>query len=678
MAKLSDDEKRAIIGKRFLSALASDSELRIDREKALDFYYGRPMGNEMPGRAQVVSKDMMDTIEWMMPSLLRIFTRDAVQFDPVGPEDEELAKQETDYVTHVIWKKNHGFMILYNWLKDALMQKVGYVKYWWEDEEKRLYDEYSGLTDDQLVMTLNDLEQQGEVDVVGYKQEENGHSIKLRIKKRYGCAKIECVPPDEIIVASDCRADVKEARFVGHLRKISRSDLIQMGYPKKQVFDLTDYSWDETSEKYARDTVNESNDADNEDGSDKASRELTLLECYTELDADDDGIAEMRHFLAGGNDFLEDEEFPEVPLCSWTPLPIPHRHVGLSVYDLMEDLQRIKTALQRGLLDNVYFTNNPRTVYDKTSIDVASLQLNRPGGHVANDGPVMGAIMPMPVNPMAGTLLPVIDYMDSVKETRTGVGRMTSGVDADVLAQSTKGAYSDAKSAANQRIEQIARIFAETGWSDLYISVHRLLMRHQDWTTREKLKNEWVEVNPTEWMERANLTVSVGLGNSSKDEIRQNLGMMAQAQAAAAQAGIVLPKNVFNLAQRTATELGFENDNFFTDPDSDEFKQYQSQQGQQPDPYVQGKQIDAQAKQQDTTINAQLKREEMAQDAALEITKLELQSGIDLAKAGIGAEVSAHAARTNAESRERTAAARQPAVPGGVSNDGGGPPQPAA
>lgn len=645
MPNLSDSEQRAIIGERLSNTLSTtDAELRKDRESALDHYYGRPYGNELEGRSQVVTKDLMDIIEWMMPSLLRIFaTRDAVQFDPVGPEDEELAKQETAYVTHVLWKKNPGFMLMYNWLKDGLMQKVGYVKYWWQDEEKVSFDEYTGLTEEQLLLTMQDLQSQGEVDVVGQKISDEGtYSIRVKLKKKYGCAKVEVVQPDEIIVDAKCRADVKSARFVGHLRDdLTNSDLLQMGYGRKELEELSDYSWqnDIRGENTARDSVGEN--VDNEDqNSDWATRKRHLLECYTYIDADDDGIAELRHYLAGGNDFLENEEFAEIPFDSWTPIPVPHRHVGLSVDDIMEDQQRINTALNRGLLDNVYFTMNPRSVYDKNTIDVGSLQINRPGGHVANDGPPGMAIMPMPVQPMAGQLLPVIDYVAQTLEKRTGVGRMTSGVDADVLAQSTKGAYTDAKSAANQRIEAIARIFAETGLASLYSSLHRLLSRHQDWQTRFKLKSQWVTVNPTEWQERANMTVSVGLGNSSRDEVRANLQMMALAQEkAAAMPGLIQPQNVYELFARMQTELGFEMANFITDPQSPEYKKFmESQQGQK-DPFVQGEEIKAQANMAGKQLDAQVKREQMAEDRAQWITELEVESKTDLATAGIGAEV---------------------------------------
>lgn len=642
MAKLTDDEQRAIIGERLSNTLSSThSELSNDREKALDFYYGRPLGNEQEGRAQVVSKDMMDTIEWMMPSFMRIFcTRDAVQFDPVGPEDEDLAKQETAYVSHVLWKKNPGFMVIYSWVKDALMQKVGYVKRGWQDEQKVCFEEYTGLTEDQLALTLDELASQGEVEIVGREEKDGYYNIKVRLKKTYGCEKVECVPPDEIIVDRNCRGAAKTAKFVGHLRKnVSRSELIEEGYDRKLVESLTSYSWTaNVGVENARDTVQESMN-DNQRTTDTATEEITILECWTYLDVDDDGIAELRHYKLAGNDILDNEEAPEIPIESWTPLPVPHRHVGLGVYDYMEDLQRIKTALQRGLLDNVYFTNAPRAVYDKNTVDLATLQINRPGGHIANDGPPTGAVVPLMYQPIADRLLPVIGYFDEVKETRTGVGRMSVGVDADVLAQSTKGAYMDAKGAANQRIEAIARIFAETGYSDLFGGIHRDLMRHQDWPERFRIRKDWVTANPTEWQERADLTVSVGLGNASKEEIRANLGLMAQAQEKAAMAGIVLPRNVYNLAQRIQTELGFENDAFFTDPDSEEFAQFKASQGQAPDPYLEGEKIKADTKLKEKQIDAAIKGAELAQERDLTITELEVKSGVDLAKAGIGAEV---------------------------------------
>lgn len=666
MAKLSDSDIRAIVDKR-VSAAIQASELESDREKALDFYYGRPLGNEIDGRAQVVTKDMMDTVEWMMPSLMRIFTtKQAIQFDPVGAEDVELAKQESGYVSHVLWKKNDGFMLMYSWLKDALMQKVGYVKYWWEEEKKSREQEYTGLTQDQLVLTVESLQERGEIEVIGAEASHTAPGmpqtwdVRIRVTETKGRLRVEPVPPEEVIVSRDCRGSVKKAKFVGHRRLITRSDLLELGYSKEVVKTVTSYDFTCSGVEDARDTVGEGQDRD--EGVDWATEELELLECHTYVDVDDDGVAELRHFLLGGDVVLENEVADEIQMESLTPIPTPHRHIGLSIFDLVEDLQRIHTALTRGLLDSTYFTMNPRTFYNKNTVNVAMLQVNRPGGHTAVDGqPGTEVYQPAPPN-MTGHLLPVIAHVQAVRERRTGVGDMATGVDADVLAQSTKGAYMDAKGAANQRIEAVARIFAETGISSLYASMHRLLMKHQDWPERFQLRDKWVEVNPTEWQERANLTVSVGLGTAAKEEVRANLGLMSQAmQQAAAVPGLIQPRNVYALFRRMQVELGFEAEDFITDPSSPEYEQATTQQPPPPDPYITGKQIDQQTRLQEKQIESRDKAMDRNQELAIKIADLEVSAGMDLATAGIGAELEPGGFGAARPGRQRTAQQPTPA-----------------
>jgi hypothetical protein len=645
---MSDDQLRAAVSKRVGRAIGgSRSTVDARREAALNAYYGRPMGNEIPGRAQVVTKDLMDAIEWIMPSLMRIFTtKQAVQFDPVGPEDEDLAKQESAYVSHVLWKKNNGFMLIYSWLKDALMQRVGYVKYWWEEEEKVHEDEYTGLSQDQLALLEQELAQYGEVEVLEASASHTAPGmpqtwdVRFRVRCKEGRLRLEPVPPDEVLVDDGCKGSVKESKFVGHRRTLMRGELLEMGFSREEATEATSYDWSISDTEQARNVDNERVEGLDEDGVDWATEELELLECTLDIDYDDDGYPEKRLLLVGGHGVMRNEVVDDVQFESWTPIPTPHEHVGLSFHDLLEDLQRIHTALTRGLLDNTYFANNHRLVYDKNTVNSAMLQINRPGGHIANDGPPIGAVVPIPVADIAGRLLPVIAHFDAMRDRRTGVGAMATGVEADVLAQSTKGAYMDASAKANQRIEAIARIFAETGLASLYQSMHKMLSKHQNWAEKFQLKDRWITANPTEWRERANLTVSVGLGTAAKEEVRANLGLMAQAQEKAGQVpGLVQPKNVYALFRRAQTELGFETEDFITDPSSQEYQQWAQSQKPPTDPYVTGKQIDAQTRMQEKQIDSRDKAMDRAQESALKITEMELKTGVDLAKAGIGAEV---------------------------------------
>lgn len=586
----------------------------------------------------------MDVIEWMMPSLMRVLmSKECVQFDPTGPGDELLAKRETSAITHLIWKQNPGFMILYNWIKDGLMQKVGYLHYWWEEGKKTEFERFTGLTDDQLVMTLEDLGQDHEVKVMASSQDDNGlWDIKLRKTKKYrGCPKMAVYPPDEVIVDKDCRGNIKEAKFVGHIRRnVTRSELVDMGYSKKRVGELSSYTYRESSEeRRARDTVNETDEGDDEGGAQWASKELTLMGCWTYLDADDDGIAELRYLLLAGNDILEDEEIPEINWESWTPTPVPHRHVGLSVYDRMEELLRMNTALWRGILDNTYFTMNQRIAFDSTVVDTKMLGVNRPGGHVAVKGSPLAAMMPIPVNPMQGQILPVIDLVRQARDKRTGTGDMAAGLDADTLAKATKGAYIDAKTSSSQLTEAIATIFAHTGLASLYTSLHGMLRRNQDWAAHFKQGKEWVEVDPSQWLERDQLTVSVG--STTKEEVRQNLGVMAgaQTQLGTAFPGMIRPQNAFALFTEMQNQLGFEGKPFATDPDSTEYAQATAEKPPPPDPYLEAEKMKAAQRAQEAQTNAELKAKQMGVDFGIKVAELELQYATDLAQPGIGAEL---------------------------------------
>lgn len=672
MAKLSENDLRALIDQRFGAAMTDHEILMARRAKAMDYYYGRPMGNEIDGRSQVVTKDFMDTVEWEMPSYMRIFTnRDCVQFDPVGPEDEQLAKQETQYVSHVLWKQNDGFNTIYSWLRDGIMQVVGYVIYWWETEEKVTNGIYEGVTQDQLALIQQELESAEHVSDVEIVEANTYHTapgvpqtfdVKFKVTTKKGKLCIEPVPPDEVVVSGDCRGSVKNAKFAGRIRKITRSELIEQGYKRKEVEGVTDFTWAKNSVQIARDRDNQAQAED--EGVDWATKELTLLDCFTYVDADGDGYAELRHFLVHGDGFLENEECDEIQMCSWTKIPMQHQHQGLDTFDLTEDLQRTNTALTRGLLDNTYFSANGRLAYNKNTVNVSMLQVNRPGGHVAVDGPPAGEIYEIQRSDVASRLLPVIQHVADVRTKRTGVGELTTGTDATVLADSTKGAYLDAKGAANQRIETTARIFAQTGLADLYKSVHKMLLKYQDWPTRFKLRKDWVTVDPTEWKERAHLTVNVGSGTASHEEVRQNLFLMKQAQQEAAGVpGLVQPQNVYALVSRIQAELGFENEPFVTDPASPEYKQFmaQAQKSQPPDPYVQGAQIKAQVDKQKALLDDKNKALDRAQERDLKITELEVTSGVDLATAGIGAEV-AHARANRPQGPAGTGTAQQQPV----------------
>lgn len=177
MPKMDPLELRTIISAQKSDALAAvqSAKLTIERERADRFYMG-DMSAEFPtedGRSSAVSSDVADTIEGLMPSLMDIFagSDEVVRFEPVGAEDEEAAQQETDYVNHVFMQQNPGFMVLYSFLKDALLSKVGIVKVFGEESEIEEYETYYDLTDDQFALLAQDVvNSNGELEIVEHTQ----------------------------------------------------------------------------------------------------------------------------------------------------------------------------------------------------------------------------------------------------------------------------------------------------------------------------------------------------------------------------------------------------------------------------------------------------------------------------------------------------------------------------
>jgi len=359
---MTERELRAAIDHEVSASLGKESgDLAIQREAALDLYLGKPLGNEVPGRSAIVSRDAMETVEWALPSMLRVFAqREVMSFIPVGSEDEDLALQEALYVNHVVMQDNPGFVIFYTWFKDAFISKNGYVKAWWEKVDEVETVEYTGQTAEQITKILEDLNSDdGEYEIVGQESStiktEMGplevFDVQIRCKHSRGRIRIENLPPEEVVVGKRTKMRLCDSDFVGHLIKPTRSDLVSMGFPKSLVESITEYDWAESSEEDARNTVEDDHGGE-DDESDFWSKEIRLLEAYIRIDFDRDGYAELRRCIVSGDGIILNEECDHIPIYSLTPIPMPHRHIGLSLIDTIADLAIYKTQLMRQLLDN--------------------------------------------------------------------------------------------------------------------------------------------------------------------------------------------------------------------------------------------------------------------------------------------------------------------------------------
>ena len=619
-SKITDEELLSRVQGEISDALGYSDTISKQRETAMDYYYALPFGNEVEGRSQYVDSSVMDTIEWIKPSLMRVFAsgEEMVTFEPYGPEDVESASQATDYVNHIFTKDNNGWEILYTWFTDALLQKNGIVKVWWDDYEDWNREEYNGLDEQEfnlLVMSpeVEVMEHTPYVDDYGAK-----HNVVIKRTEYSGRVKIENVPPDEFLISRESKS-IEDARFVCHRVQKTLSELRLM-YPDEDLNpeemgggddDIDSFS----SERLSRYNFDESANYFGGWGTpadEEALQTYWLHESFIRTDYDGDGIAELRNICSVGSKVLANDAIDKIPFVSITPVKIPHKFFGLSIADLIMDLQLIKSTLMRNLMDNMYNQNFGRYAVLEGQANLDDLLSQRPGGVVRVKSP--NAIMPLATPQLEASSFQMLSYLDDQRESRSGVNKYSQGLNDNALtSHTTATAVNATMTAAQSRVELIARCFAETGVRDLMRNIYELVLKNQDRERVVKLRNKWIPVRPDMWRDKMDCTVAVGIGNGNRDQQLMHLTTMLQFAGDAMRGGlnIVTEKNMYNMGAALVKNMGFQNvGDFLTDPDMAP---------QQPDMAQQEKQMEMQIKQQELQIKAadlQLKQQKLQQEAA--------------------------------------------------------------
>ncbi len=656
MPKMDKGTLKALLDAEKVSALAAmqSSKLSAERDDALMYYMG-DMSKDMPtqdGQSAAVSSDVADTIEGLLPQLMEIFagTEDVIRFNPVGPEDVEPAAQETDYINHVLMNQNPGFLVLYSFIKDALLSKVGIVKVWWEEREEEERETYYDLTDEQYAILVADKDveivkhtehppdptlQQALAPVAppsGASPLQPGaapapvptptlHDVEVVKSKTFAEAKVLGVPPEEFGIEKTARS-IRTCNYCFHRNtQRTETDLIAEGYDKKIVKALPTYMAVTNIEEINRDTVGEHLNVGEEHN--PAARRISIIEHYVRMDYEGDGKSRLYKVTTGDEQglILEKDgeldvvEFDMIPFACMTPVIVTHRFFGRSIADLVMDIQRIKTALLRALLNNAYLANNPRVEVaedyagDNTLDD---LLISRQGGIVRTRQP--GGLNWQQVPTIGQHVYPLLEYQDQTREMRTGVSRQGQGLDPEALQSTTASAVNQMFTLAQARMKLIARIFAETGIKDLAVLLHGIIRKHGQEAQTIRLRNKWVTVDPRDWKKRNDMTVEVGLGTGGKAEQMAMVQMIINAQEKALAGGItslVTPQNLFESAKLLTKLAGHKDvDAFFTDPSTQPPAQ------PQPDPKLQIEMMKAQSQ-------AQLEQQKQQTEAVHEKAKLE-------------------------------------------------------
>jgi uncharacterized protein YgiM (DUF1202 family) len=511
-------------------------------------------------------------------------------------------------------------LTLYTWFKDALLSKNGFVKVYWEQYTETKTESYDALTEDEFAMLLQDIPEEDILEHSAFPGAQGMmHAVKFRVKKKTGKVCVVPLPPEEVLVNKNPVAPFKKNRFRAHHRQVSVGELIEMGLiedPEEVPMDTHGDNFNE--ERAARFSVDETDASMQGDSSDPLSRLVWVSECYRKFDGQE------RTVIKVGNKILSNEEGYTAQIISITPIPLPHKLFGMSYADLIMDLQLLKSTVFRQILDNMYLANNGRYMALDGMVNIDDLLTSRPGGIVRVK--TFDAVKPMQPPLLGAPAFNLLEYIDTIKENRTGVSR--APLDPDAISNTATGANIFFQG-AQARVELIARVYAETGVRELFYAILEAVQKHQDHAKVIRLRNEWVPMDPREWTNKFDLDVMVGLGTGSKETQMAALAEEAQFQLAAIQGGlpIVLPENVYNLRMKALEAKNIKGgDLFYTHPSK------MPPPPDRPDPEmakVEAKMQEGQAKlqlsAQKTQAGIQQKQQKMEMDAQMDQQRMALE-----------------------------------------------------
>lgn len=630
MAKYSKPELAAILEKELRQALgAPGTEISQIRLRNLQYFKAEATGElaapDIPDRSSIVATDVADTVNWMLPSLLRPFatSQDSMECEASSPQYAPQTKLASEYLRHLFWKRNRGFNILHQWFKDALIQKVGFVKVFWDEYEEDVEESYTGLLPEQLDELLKDSDVEP-VEKESRTIEIEGQSVELwdvkvkRTKKKGHCRVLGC-PPEEMRIHPRSRYG-EPLQFIAHQFYKTRAELEAEGYDLTNV--AAEDGWH--MEQIERASTQTPWFFDQSDGE---LQRFLCAECYIKLDQDDDGVPEWRKVFMIGQEIMDDEKVDDHPFVYFCPSPMPHVFFGECPADEAVMPQRLRTSLLRASLDNVYLSVNKRMGVVEGQVNLDDLVNNRPGGIVRMKH--KDSLLPIEQGGLDQSAWQLVEWSEQWREQRTGFTRQSNGLNPDALAHSEVGSEGVSVMAdrADQRIELIARVAAETAVRVLFEKLLKCVCRYQQKADQVELLGQWLSIDPREWVDAFHIHINVGLGTGSKDRQAGVFSRIFQMQGALVQGGAIAPQAAIMAARKFAESAGINNPEIYF-PD-------QQQRPPQPGP-MEIEQMKAQAKaqvdMQSKQAELQLERERMQMQAQVDTNRQQVEAQQQQAK----------------------------------------------
>jgi hypothetical protein len=677
MQPMDNAELQGIITQDLTDAVSYvDSDLSPTRAKGTEYYRGDLFGNEVEGNSKVVAMEVRDTVNAMLPSLMRVFfsSENVVEFVPRGPEDVQTAQQATDYVNYIFQHDNAGFMTTYALFKDSLVRKCGIAKYWWEDDVKVHIDEYTGLDDQTLQVLMQEPDAEVKI-VVSYPDPDVDeaqlsavdpmtgapvvlpapmvHDVQVKRVSKDGRIHVMAVPPEELLLDRRARS-FEDATIIAHRQMATVADLIAMGYDQDEVEEnISTNDLDENDEYLARQPLSTTFGAN--DAANPMMRRVLYIEAYARVDYDGDGIAELRKVCCMGSGYKVVRNLPAsyIPFVDFPCDPEPHTSPleAMSIFDITRDLQEIKSEILRNTLDSLAQAIHPRTGVVEGQVNIDDVLNNETGAIIRMRAP--GMVTPFTTPFVGQAAFPMLEYMDQLREDRTGMSKAAMGLNADALQSSTKAAVAATISASQGRIELTARILAE-GMKKLFKGILFLVVTHQDKARMVRMRNEWVAIDPRHWDSGMDASINIALGNGDTNERMQALMMiLAKQEQILQQLGptnpLVTPQQFSNTLRKIVELSGFKDSSSYFQqipadyvppappqkPSAEELLAQVQAESIRAD--IQKKAAELELKRQQMVLEDDLKRDQMAQDLYLKKYELELKYNSQISAAEIDA-----------------------------------------
>jgi hypothetical protein len=677
MQKMTESELVSVIMQAKEDAAVYTGEFMRENEKFLSAYLGQKNFEfkATPDQSSVVSTDVFDVVEADMPSLARVFlgSGDIMSFssNTDSPRELQEAEDKTKFVNWVIRNQPESYKTQIDWLKDAEIQKCGVVKYFYDESTDVEQVEFKGVDQEEILDIIESL-RGADVDKIDIAEQEEDTELQVfdvkfrvtRVKKKISIINI---PPESFLITKNATSK-HDADIIGDVSHKTRSQLLADGFPRALINKLPAYANDDRDSTINQ-IRNDDQDGDMGDISINgwATEKVQIYDLYAKVDFDGDGIAESRHIMISGNVILVNDYFNHRPYAMLSAIPVPHKAIGRSRAEVTYPTMLEKTALKRGLLDNIYQANAPRNVVHP-DVDLDDMLTMRQNGIIRLDDDTQvlpqNAVFPLVTQYTGDKTLQVIQYLDQSRANTTGAMMASQGLDADAIAKETATRFSGVEKAGTAKIELIARTYAETGYRDLFEGIAWIASRYQDTEVEFRVLDKAMTVNPARWKYDHHVSTQVGLGAGNNEALVGALQGIYQIQTQLKSQGSMLVDDVdiYNTLKRITDGLGLPRvDELFNNPEEPDetlkaeneqlnamVLQMQEQLQMMQNPMAEAEQIKAQAtlikaqgdaqvklleietKQQQFMAELQRKNDEQDDKIAMRLTELELAANRQL------------------------------------------------